>query len=269
MARQRDQPVITKTTTTTTQLNIPANFDNSPAILNLTLSNNTTTEIIDDEDDPFKDFDDLIDGPKTITTTTISTTKEAEGKTETSTSSTTTIMCHSPRGTSPASRRMLPLSPATNIRKQLCMDNYKENDDDWDQGVDLTSFLRHKKNLAKDFNYCSNKIMEISSVQLEAQRQSVDFGGTIHPQAFQAFKEILQAKETQIKKAMKSKKIDEKDCLMLIEHLESVTEVLDKLLLGNTSDDEHGLQEPTSLNHSTGSATTTTTTTTTTTEIAV
>eukprot|EP01133_Synstelium_polycarpum_P008011 gene8011-9411_t len=237
----------TTTTMTTTTTRMPK-IDLPLPLLKLKL----LPPVVLIEDDPFKDFDELSDQPNKTTTTlttTISTTKEEEGKTETSTSSTTTILC-SPRNidavkstmttqTTTTSSSLSPSlvsqrrtrSPLPGRRLSARIDKYKESDsqDDWDQGMDLSSFLK-QKNRIKDLSYCSNKIMEISSVKEEAQRQSIDFGGGIHPIAFEAFKDILVAKETQIKRAMSMNKIDESDCSMLVDQLNEAKDLLDKLL---------------------------------------
>ncbi|KAF2076902.1 hypothetical protein CYY_001805 [Polysphondylium violaceum] len=253
------------------------------------------------EDDPFLDFEDLVDDDEEQSqTTTFSISTQTPSQTTTFTSTTTIL--HSPRliekttttnisssitttsnnivSTTPTPTPLtLNSSPSTNSRsinnnsqssptivgvnkldltqpqpqpqpqgkplssiivpskrRSIKMDQFKEKEDDWDQGMDLTSFLKKKNSIQRDYSYCSNKFNEISSVKDEFQRQSIDFGGSLHPNAFEAFKGILDAKQKQIKKAFERKKIDEDDCLMLIDELNTAKELLQDLLISDENE---------------------------------
>ncbi|KYQ91975.1 hypothetical protein DLAC_06795 [Tieghemostelium lacteum] len=225
------------------------------------------------DDDPFRDFEDLvddddndennvngdIDSTKNETSLTITTPSQTTMLTstttilqsprliETTTTTTSSIIPSSLKEPTVTASSTSSTTSTTTKRKSLKMDQYKEKEDEWDQGVDLSTFLsvQRKKNsrsntprsklgamssLMEDFSYCSNKFMEISSVKEEAQRQSIDFGGGIHPNAFEAFIGILEAKQKQIEKAFQRQKIDKSDCDMLSVELNSVKDLLNNLM---------------------------------------
>ncbi|EGC29958.1 hypothetical protein DICPUDRAFT_99676 [Dictyostelium purpureum] len=232
-------------------------------------------ENYDDEEDIFKDFEDFEDDspnttPNTVSlpnsTITITTTILQSPNIEKTTTTTSTTSSSSSTATSPSTNsrsinvkgsvtntssksltslmsssippkpKQLATLTTTNKRRSLKMDQFKENEDEWDQGVDLTSFLKKKPSLQRDFSYYNNKFMEISGVKEEVKKQSIDFGGGLHPNAFEAFKGILEAKQTQIKKAFERNKINEPDCDMLITELNSAQKLLNDLLeLNETS----------------------------------
>lgn len=152
---------------------------------------------IDDDDDPFRDFEELYD-------------TAFELKSTSSYDLATTL--ESVRSSLRNSRER---------SREQALNKYKESEDDWDGGVDMDveSFVA-----TPQFSYFNNKIMEIASVKQEAERSQADM--LANPNVVVALYEILTAKQQQIQKALDKDKINEQDHSKLIERLNAVKDLL-------------------------------------------
>lgn len=73
----------------------------------------------------------------------------------------------------------------------------------------------------EEYSYVNNKIMEITSVQEEAESIRTD-----SPQMVEALFEVLTAKQLQIQKALEREKINKHDHSKLLERLNLVRDML-------------------------------------------
>lgn len=155
----------------------------------------------DDDDDPFRDFEELYD-TTTFEIKTTSFTSHQQGY-----DLSTTLQ-----------------SVRTSLRnsRQQALNKFKESEDDWDGGVDMDgveSFVA-----TPEFSYFNNKIMEIATVKQEAERSQAVMQE--NPNVVLALYEILTAKQKQIQKALDRDKINEQDHSKLLERLNAVKDLL-------------------------------------------
>lgn len=157
-----------------------------------------TRNHIDDDDDPFRDFEELYD-----TTFTALTPQQGFDLATT---------LESVRSSLRTSRER---------SREQALHKYKESDEDWDGGVDMDveSFVA-----TQEFSYFNNKIMEIASVKKEAERSQAVMQE--NPDVVVALYEILTAKQKQIQRALDKEKINEQDHDKLLERLNAVKDLL-------------------------------------------
>jgi len=159
--------------------------------------------VVEDNEDPFRDFEELDDTSSKFeikTTTTFTT--YPQGFDIATTLDSVRSLCTSPRG------------------RELFFSKYRDSDDDYG-GVDMDveSFVA-----MAEYSYVNNKIMEIASVKEEAERSQAvlhDNPGVVH-----ALYEILTAKQRQIEKALDREKINKHDHSKLLERLNAVKDLL-------------------------------------------
>lgn len=148
---------------------------------------------IDDDDDPFRDFEELYDSA---------------------------LITSQQQGLDFATTLETVRSSLRNSRSRE--NKFKEIEDDWDGGVDMDgveSFVA-----TTEYSYFNNKIMEIASVKKEAERSQAVMQE--NPNVVLALYEILTAKQKQIQKALDKEKINEQDHLLLLERLNAVKDLL-------------------------------------------
>eukprot|EP01111_Echinosteliopsis_oligospora_P005378 TRINITY_DN18673_c0_g1_i1.p1 TRINITY_DN18673_c0_g1~~TRINITY_DN18673_c0_g1_i1.p1 ORF type:complete len:348 (-),score=97.76 TRINITY_DN18673_c0_g1_i1:67-1110(-) len=154
-----------------------------------------------DEDDPFKDFEELTDDFQLEIKTTTTIVNSAKGSIGISTTIDSLNYVPSPR-----SRQ----SPSV---KQF--NKWEEHEDDWDYGVEVNF-----DHVSKDLSYVGNKMMELNSVKQEANRTKQDLYD--NPTLATALFEILDAKQKQIQMALDRSKINVQDHSQLLESLDSI-----------------------------------------------
>jgi hypothetical protein len=131
------------------------------------------------------------------------------------------IRTESMRGDTDAVRGDYALRPLRSARgREQFFNQYKDDDDDWDGGVDMD--VENFESMA-DYSYVNNKIMEIASVKREAEKSQ---GNVRDPQVMHALYEILAAKQKQIQRALDREKINEQDHNKLLERLNAVKDIL-------------------------------------------
>lgn len=114
------------------------------------------------------------------------------------------------------------LRPLRSARgRELFFNQYRDDDDDWDGGVDMD--VENFDSMA-DYSYVNNKIMEIASVKKEAERSQASMRD--NPRVVHALFEILAAKQKQIQRALDREKINEQDHNKLLERLNAVKDLL-------------------------------------------
>lgn len=114
-----------------------------------------------------------------------------------------------------------PMCGSARNSSEYIFSKFKEQEDDWDSGVDMEIEAFISK---ADYSYVNNKIMEISSVMEEAERRK----GVKeeNPKVIAALFEVLTAKQIQIQKALDREKINKQDHSKLLDRLNQVRDLL-------------------------------------------
>ncbi len=148
-----------------------------------------------DEDDPFRDFEEIDDSRVEIKTT---------------------ILSGSVQKVNP--KRNLSNSGG---REQM-FSKFKDVSEEDDSGVDMDVETFVAK--CTEYSYVNNKIMEITSVKREAERSKEQLKE--NPMVVHALFDILTAKQQQIQRASSRDKISQHDHKKLIESLDAVSDLL-------------------------------------------
>lgn len=160
----------------------------------------------EDEDDPFKDFEELDD-----------TLPSSQGSPLFTTSTQQQHTANNSTG-SPGQLESR-ISISFESPSIIGIVKYTESEEEWDDGVDITSILANGQ-----YSYVNNKISEIASVKEEMQRTQQQFEE--NPAMLLALFEVLKAKQVQIQKAFERDKIDQQDHSKLLDSLSEVRTML-------------------------------------------